>query len=61
MERGRMGVALAQPPSSGDVEAQQGKLGLTTCPCFGHVTWAEIDSGAYTWFTCGICGCPFEV
>jgi hypothetical protein len=62
MDRARMGVAVAQPPRQDqDVEGQQSKQShLVSCPCLGHVTWADLDSEIYTWFTCGICGCPFQ-
>jgi hypothetical protein len=59
MDRTRMGVALAQP-QQGDVEGQQKQSHLVSCPCLGHVTWADLDSDTYTWFTCGVCGCPFQ-
>lgn len=59
MDRGRMGVALAQP-QQGDVEGQQKQTHLVSCPCLGHVTWADLDSDTYIWFTCGVCGCAFQ-
>jgi hypothetical protein len=60
MDRAKMGVALVQSPQSGEVQGQQKTSHLVSCPCLGHVTWADLDSDLYTWFTCGVCGCPFQ-
>ena len=60
MDRTKMRVTLTAAPQPADVEGQQKRNDIVSCPCLGHVTWAELDSDTYVWFTCGVCGCPFQ-
>jgi hypothetical protein len=60
LDKSKMGVLLGGAPQAREVEGQAQYLSYTRCPWCEHVGRSVIDSDMYQWYTCGMCGSPFQ-